>query len=248
MTTDITTLALIGVIFLLAGGVKGVVGLGLPTVSLALLTVTMDLKQAMALMLVPSFVTNLWQGMVGGHARHLLARCWPFLVLATVCVALGAVGLHHLRTVLLTALLGFAIATYALLGLSGLKLSLTPGRERWLGPLCGVANGVLTGLTGSFVVPGVLYLQALGLSRDQLVQAMGILFTLSTLSVGLALGGGRLLTVELGLMSSAGLLPALFGMWCGQKLRHRLSEQRFRQVFFIALLIVGGYLAVKGLF
>ena len=64
-------LAIVGT-FLIAGTVKGVIGLGLPTVSLALLTVALGLPEAMNLLLVPSFVTNLCQAMVGGHGRAIL--------------------------------------------------------------------------------------------------------------------------------------------------------------------------------
>ena len=60
--------------FLLAGAVKGIIGMGLPTVSLALLTIVVGLPQAMALLLVPSFVTNVWQGLSGGHGRAILRR------------------------------------------------------------------------------------------------------------------------------------------------------------------------------
>lgn len=81
---DIATLLAVAATFLVAGAVKGVIGLGLPTVSLALLTVTIGLPQAMAVLLVPSFVTNLWQAASGGNGRVLLARLWPFLVAATV--------------------------------------------------------------------------------------------------------------------------------------------------------------------
>ena len=81
---DIAVLAPVAAVFFLAGAVKGVIGLGLPTVSLALLTLALDLPTAMALLLVPSFVTNLWQGLVGGHLGPLLRRLWPFLTLAAV--------------------------------------------------------------------------------------------------------------------------------------------------------------------
>jgi hypothetical protein len=70
--------ALVAATFFIAGGVKGVIGLGLPSVSLALLTATLGLYEAMAILLVPSFVTNLWQAVVGGELRAILARTWPF--------------------------------------------------------------------------------------------------------------------------------------------------------------------------
>jgi uncharacterized membrane protein YfcA len=108
-------------------------------------------------------------------------------------------------------------------------------------------NGVLTGMTGSYVVPGVLYLQGIGLARDQLIQAMGMLFLVSTIALGLALGSNDLLNAELGLLSAAALVPALIGMALGQSLRRRLPEPLFRRVFFTALLLLGGYIIARAL-
>ena len=104
------------------------------------------------------------------------------------------------------------------------------------GPLLGTVNGILTCMTGSFVVPGVMFLQGIGLRRDALVQAMGMLFTASTLALGLALGGNELLSRELGLASAAALLPAALGMVAGQRIRRTLPEERFRLVFFFGIL------------
>jgi uncharacterized protein len=100
-----TVLVVIGT-FLLAGAVKGVIGLGLPTVSLALLTVALDLPTAMALLLMPSFVTNLWQSVTGGSAIVILSRLWPFLLMATTTVWIGVLALARLDFTLLTGLLG----------------------------------------------------------------------------------------------------------------------------------------------
>ena len=239
---DSVALAAIAGTFLLAGVAKGVVGFGLPTVSLALLTVAFGLPQAMALMLVPAFVSNVWQALAGGRPLALLGRIWPFLLMAGVTVWLGALALTRVDVQLLSALLGLLLVAYSVVSLAGLKLSLTARQEAWAGPLIGSVNGVLTGMTGSYVVPGVMFLQAIGLPRDQLVQAMGMLFLVSTLALGLALGGNDFLSLELGLASAAALVPALAGMALGQRLRQRLPERRFRQVFFVALLLLGGYI------
>lgn len=228
--------------FLLAGMVKGVIGLGLPTVSLALLTVAFDLPSAMALLLVPSFVTNLWQALAGAHTREVALRIWPFLLMATVTVWIGAAALTRVDLALLTALLGVLLVSYALLSLGGVRLAIPLRHESWAGPLIGSANGVLTGMTGSFVVPGVMFLQAIGLPRDRLIQAMGMLFTVSTLALGAALQQANFITVQHGLLSAGAVLPALAGMVLGQRLRARLSEHRFRTVFFIALLLLGAYI------
>jgi uncharacterized membrane protein YfcA len=244
---ETTTILAIAGTFLLAGAVKGVIGLGLPTVSLALLTVAFDLPSAMALLLVPSFVTNLWQAMVGGNGRAILRRLWPFLVMATVTVWIGAAALTRVNLSLLTALLGVLLLTYSLVNLAGIRVTIPVRHEAWAGPLVGSANGVLTGMTGSFVVPGVMFLQAIGLSRDMLIQAMGILFTASTLALAAALQRANLLGVENAILSVGAVFPALLGMILGQRIRTRLSEETFRKVFFVAILVLGAYIVAGAL-
>lgn len=244
MSDPLIIAAVVGT-FLLAGAVKGVVGLGLPSISMALLTATVGLTEAMALLLVPSFVTNLWQAVAGGHGRVLIARLWPFLAAATVTVWIGGLALTRVDLSLLSALLGFLLALYALLGLLRLTFALPAGAPAWVGPAFGMVNGVLTGMTGSFAVPGVPYLQAIGLPRDELIQAMGMLFALSTAALAVSLGGNGLLPANLGLLSAAGLVPALVGMVAGQSIRKRLPEERFRRAFFVALLLLGAYIVVR---
>lgn len=244
---DLLTILAIAGTFLVAGTVKGVIGLGLPTVSLALLTVAVGLPQAMALLLVPSFVTNLWQALSGGSGKAILRRLWPFLLMVTGTVWLGAIALTRVDLGLLSALLGALLVVYAATSLAGLHLTITERQEIWVGPLAGIVNGILTGMTGSFVVPGVLFLQTIGLSRDRLIQAMGMLFTASTLALAVALQENNLLTIDLGVLSAAALLPALAGMALGRRIRQDLSEQHFRRVFFIALLILGVYIVAAAL-
>ena len=239
------TLFLVAVVFLLAGLVKGVIGLGLPTVALGLLTATLGLKDAMALMLIPSFATNLWQGLAGSALAALLRRLWLLLVCVCLATWLTAGLLARSDAVALSALLGGLLCLYG--GLSLLRPQVpTPGRhEAWLSPVVGLVNGGLTGLTGSFVVPGVLYLQALGMPRDTFVQAMGVLFTVSTLALGASLAGYGLLPADLTGLSAAALAPAFAGMFVGQWLRRRLPEARFRQVFFSGIAALGVYIVAR---
>lgn len=228
--------------FLLAGAVKGIIGLGLPTVSLGLLTAAIDLTTAMALLIVPSLVTNVWQAMVGGNGQAILKRIWPFLMMATVSIWLGAAMLTRVDLSLLAGLLGVLLVIYSLSNLLGAFFTISAPSEAWTGALFGTANGVLTGMTGSFVVPGVMYLQGIGLPRDMLVQAMGMLFTVSTIALALALQNQGVLTSQLGVISAAAVIPAAIGMYAGQRLRRSLSEIRFRQIFFIAILLLGVYI------
>ena len=240
-------LIVIAATFVVAGLVKGVIGLGLPTIPLAALTMALDLPQAMALLLIPSFVTNLWQGVIGGNLMLILRRLWPFLVPAVLLVWIGGLIFAEVEHRPMTLLLGVLVAVYAALNLAGIHLTLSTAQETWAGPVLGVANGLLTGMTGSFVLPGVMFLQAIGLSRDVLVQAMGVLFSLSTLALAVALQGSGMLSTDLGLASLAGVIPALIGMVLGQQVRKRLSEALFRKLFFWALLALGLYIIANAL-
>ena len=180
-------------VFLLAGLVKGVVGLGLPTLAMALLALAMPPAQAAAaLLILPSLVTNVWQMRPWPTLAPMTRRLWPMqagVVAGTLCGAwlLGApAGAWAMQA------LGAALVVYGLWGLSGARVSQVPaGAERVLGPLVGAVTGLVTAATGVFVIPAVPYLQALGLSRDELVQAMGLSFTVSTvaLAAGLMLNG-----------------------------------------------------------
>ncbi len=225
--------------FLLAGTVKGVVGLGFPTVSLALLTLAFGLKDAMALLIVPSLLTNIWQAVVGGELGAILKRFWPLLVTTCIGVLGGAWILAGSDALGLTVLLGVLLIGYAVYGLATPAFP-SPGRhETWLSPVVGLLSGIVTGLVGIFLMPSVPYLQALGLKRDHLVQAMGVFFTVSTAALGIALGGFGLMTGDLAAWSVAGILPGILGMVIGQRIRQRLDENRFRQALLGAILVMG---------
>lgn len=242
---DPLSLFVISATFIIAGGVKGVIGLGLPTVSLGLLTATLDLPTAMALLIAPSLVTNLYQATAGGHARVILWRIWPFLLIATATVWLGAIALTRVDLDVLSALLGLLLVAYGGLSLAGVRLRIPARSEGWMGLVFGTANGILTGMTGSFAVPGVMYLQGIGLSRDILVQSMGMLFTASTVALALALGTNALLSTELVIASLLAIVPSLIGMWAGQNLRRRLSETQFRGALSIGIVLLGIYILIS---
>ena len=230
--------------FLIAGLAKGIIGLGLPTISLALLTIATNLPTSMALLLVPSLVTNIWQATVGGKFWEILIRLWPLFLTATFTVWFGVMALSSVDFTLLSALLGALLMTYAVINLSGFRFNLKTRHEWWVGSLVGSVNGILTGMTGSFVVPGVFYLQSIGFKRDMLIQSMGILFTTSTLALFFSLQINEFLTSKLVVWSSISLVPSIIGVLIGQKIRQWLSEKTFRNVFFFSLLVIGTYIIV----
>lgn len=245
-TLGLTLSLLVITTFLLAGTVKGVIGLGLPTVAMGLLGLAMAPAQAAALLIVPATLTNLWQLAFGGHLQGLIKRLWPMLLMIFLGTGIGTLWLGMSSGHWVVRGLGAALLLYALSGLFLPTLHVKSAHESWLGPLSGLITGVITSATGVFVIPAVPYLQALGLSRDELVQALGLSFTVSTLALaaGLlwhdALGGGELSA------SLLALIPAMLGMWLGQWLRQRISAVLFKRVFFIGLGALGAHLLISG--
>jgi uncharacterized protein len=246
MWTPETVIA-VALIFSLAGFVKGVAGLGLPTIAIALMAVFIGLKEGIALMVVPTIATNLWQALAGGQFMALVRRFWSLLLAAAVGSWIGAGILARGDAMLLAALLGVLLCIYAAFGLAKPPLP-PPGRaEPWLSPLVGLTGGVIGGMTGSYSVPGVIYLQMLGLPRNALVQSLGITFFVFTMALGTSLTQHGIMSSEIGTLSLAATVPALGGMALGQMVRHRMSEEMFRPVFFAVLLVLGIWLVARPL-
>jgi len=234
---------LIGGVFVLGGFVKGAIGLGLPTITMGLLSIAMPPAQAAALLVMPSLITNLWQ--IGGPGFvALLKRLAPMLVGVCAGVAIGAGWLSGGGWASFG--LGLALVVYAGLGLLHRRLHVRPAFEPWLGPLVGVATGLVTAATGVFVIPAVPYLQALGLEKDELVRALGLSFLVATIALGASLGADGALQGAALIGSAIVVVPALLGMGAGQWLRGRVKPETFKTIFFTGLLLLGVYLAVRG--
>lgn len=231
--------------FLMAGLVKGVSGMGLPTLAMGVLGALLSPLAAASLLIVPSFVTNIWQLLAGPSFGALARRLWPMMLGVVLGTLIGASLLAGGDSVLTTSLLGGALVVYALFTLFVRQLRVSPGAEKPLGPAVGATTGLIAGGTGVFVIPAVPYLQALGLEKEDLVQALGLSFTVSTvaLAAGLAMRGAWQVG-DLGL-SVLATAPALAGMWLGQRLRAKISPQLFRKGFLICLLLLGAEMLTR---
>lgn len=235
------TLIFIGAVFALAGLVKGVIGLGLPTISMGLLAIVMPSIEAAAILILPSFITNAWQMLAGPALGTIIRRLWPTMI--AVCLGTWAgIGLMTGASSRYgTALLGIALAIYAITGLVELRFSTPKSMETVLGPLIGGTTGVITAATGVFVIPAVPYLQAIGLKKEELVQALGLSFTVSTLALAVNVAAEGGINVSVAGTTVAALALACAGMWVGQIIRLRLSPVAFRRWFFSGLLLLGLY-------
>ena len=245
---DAEHILLIAAVFLVAGLVKGVIGLGLPTVAIGLLGLAMPPAQAAAILVFPSLLTNVWQAFAGPYLWTLLRRLGPMLLAIPFGAWAGAGVLTAEASSRASMGLGAALALYGILGLSAVKLAVPRRAETFLGVPVGLATGFMAGATGIFVIPSVPYVQALEMERDELLQALGLTFMVSTLALAGALLHGNAFTGALAGQSVLALAPAFAGMWLGQQVRARVSPAVFRRCFFVGALAVGAHLLLRGFF
>jgi uncharacterized membrane protein YfcA len=242
IASQVLTIALI---FVLAGLVKGVSGMGLPTVAMGLLGLVMAPAQAAAFLVIPSLITNVWQFLLGQHRLVLVRRTWPMLVAICLTTWAGVGLMTGQGSGRAATWLGVALIAYAAIGFAKIRLSVPEKYEAWLSPAVGAATGLVTGATGVFVIPAVPYLQALGFDKDDLIQVLGLSFTTSTLALAAGLASRAAFQVtDIG-TSALCVVPALVGMAIGQFVRARVDPATFRLVFLVGLLVLGGDLIAR---
>jgi uncharacterized membrane protein YfcA len=228
--------------FLLAGFIKGVIGLGLPTVSMGLLAVMMPPSQALAIVVVPAIVTNIWQTFVGGYLRDIVLRLWPLMLGTAIGIWLNGGMLTGPYARYGAVVLGILLMIYAAIGLGKFRFSVARPNEKWVGGIVGLITGAISAATGVQVVPSMPFMQAIGMEKDELIQALGVYFTVATLGLAFNLTSAGLFSAATALPGAIAMAASFAGMFIGQAVRTRMEPDSFRRWFLIAMIFLGIYL------
>lgn len=242
---DPTALALAVAGLIGAGIVKGATGLGYATCALPFLVPAVGLQTAVAAILAPAIATNVGVALGAGHLRETWHRFRTFYLATVPGIGVGIVVLSHLDQALATRSLGIIILLYAALTLGQPALTLQPRTARWLMVPSGIATGMITGLTGSQVMPLLPYMMALGLAPDRLVQAINLSVLICSSTLALLLLGTGTVPLILALASLAAVPLALAGVWLGTRLRRHIAPATFRRLMLMVLLGMGLALALR---
>ena len=215
---------------------------------MGLLAVTMAPSQALAIVIVPAVVTNIWQTFVGAYLRDIIRRLWPLLVGTVIGIWLNRGSLTGPYAHYVPIALGTILVLYAVMGLSQVKLTIDHRNEKWIGGVVGLITGVISAATGVQVIPSMPYLQAIGMEKDELVQALGVFFTAATLVLSVNLTASGLLSASTALPGAIAMACSFAGMFIGQALRTRMPAEAFRRWFLIAMIVLGVYLAAAAIY
>jgi uncharacterized protein len=239
---------LIAAVFLLAGFIKGVLGLGLPTVAMGLLAVTMQPSRALAIVIVPAVITNIWQTFGGPYLRDIIRRLWPLMVGTVVGIWLNAGMLTGPSARYGSIVLGALLVIYAVVSLNKFSFTVARRDEKWIGGIVGVTTGLVSAATGVQVIPSMPFMQAIGLEKDELVQALGVFFTVATLALAFNLTSAGLVGAATALPGAVAMAASFAGMFIGQAVRSRMQPDVFRRWFLIGMICLGLYLAGAAVF
>src|SRR5471032_534293 len=198
---------------------------------------------ALAIVIVPAIITNIWQTFVGPYLRDIIRRLWTLMVGTVFGIWLNRDMLTGPYARYGAVVLGILLVIYAIIGLSKFSFTVARRDEKWIGGIVGVLTGMVSAATGVQVIPSMPFMQAIGMEKDELVQALGVFFTVATLGLAFNLTSAGLLTAATALPGAVAMAASFAGMFIGQAVRSRLEPEAFRRWFLIAMILLGIYLA-----
>lgn len=244
---DILTIKLF-LIFLCAGLIKGVSGMGLPTFSMALLTLIMPIGQAASLMIFPSLITNFVQ-CFGKHFFSLCKHLWPFWLTLLLGAVYSPLPDVFSSTSYAKVFLGITLTVYGAWSLNHSQLPDMRAFRLKLGIICGTLSGFFTASTGIFVIPLVPFLQSLHYSKNELVQALGISFSVATVGLMFRIEG-QVPSIEsiLNIQNLISITGAFFGLIAGSIVRKCVNQILFKKILNIIFISLGVLISTKEIF
>jgi len=235
------------VVFLAGGIVKGVISLGLPLIALPLLTLIVDIKSAITLLMVPMILSNVLQAVEGGGTLPLVRRFTPLLIALVAGTMIGTALFAALDTHVLQLTIGPLAIVFATVSYLYPNFAVPSHSERWLGPTIGFLSGIIGGMTTFFGPVLAGYVVGLQLGRDVFVKSIAIVYVLA--ATFLTIGGitHGYATPTLLTLSCLGLIPVFLGMRVGRLIRHRCDPELFRKLVLGAVWLTGANMIRLGL-
>lgn len=234
--------------FLVAGTIKGLVGIGLPTASIALMTLFLPPRMAIALILIPMIGSNFWQMIRGGDVRLLARRYGTFAVVLAVTVTVTALAARDVPDRFLTGALGAVILLFVAASWRGWVPALRPGWDRAAQIGFGAAAGAIGGLTSAWAAPLTIYLSTRRVQKDEFVAASGFLIVCGSVPLTMAYAWMGLLDTSAAGLSAALLIPTILGFSIGEAWRRKMSGTAFRQAVLIVFAVLGLNLLRRSIF
>jgi len=246
---DAPTLALISVAIFLGGMVKGVSGIGLPIVTIAIVTNVVSAPVALAIVVCPILVTNLWQA---SRADNFFAPVRTFAPMIICFIGAMVITAHFVVNLDPDALFGVLGVCVSLFTLSSLirppAHPLSPATRRWAAPLAGTLGGILGGVSTIWGPPMMMYLMMLNLTKDTWVRVVGLIWFFGAVPLTLSYLANGILNEQTLPLSLYACFPGMIGIIVGEKIRQYIDQATFRKVLLLSLFAIGLNLIRRAIF
>ena len=234
-------------IFFLGGIVKGTIGVGLPTVTLVLLSFVFDIKHSISIILIPVIITNLIQLLDGKNLKSIFSQTKYFLFSSILFILPGFYLLRILNSKIILIILELLLISNSLL-ISLNKIIKFKNHNHFFTQFCiGSLTGITTGITSIYTMPFIFLIQSLDFTKDKLIQFMGLTFFLYSLSQLILFSSYGMIDEKVLFFSSIACIPICFGLYAGKYLRKIISEKLFKILFNYMLLGMGLIILIKNL-
>lgn len=230
----------------LAGVIKGGVGFGLPMVAITLLTVILPLELAAAIIIIPIVVSNLWLSIQGGRIFEMVRRFWPVMLSLGVGVFAGGMILVEADTGFLFIVLGSMVLLFSALELGNFKFPAPEKVSLGWGISAGIVGGITAGISTIWGPIMLIYLSMQQMAKDEFVSAVAVVWFVGSLFLVAAFGSYDVLSIETGALSAVATLPVITGVFLGRAIRNRISQERFRKIVSVCLMLVAVNLLRRG--
>lgn len=226
-------------VFLLAGSIKGTVGIGLPTAAIGILTQFTDARLAISLVVFPMLVSNAWQVYREGKIMQTLRNYWRFALALMLLIAAMSFVTARIDERMLVLILGIVILLFSLANLIRMPPRLPQRFDALAQWFAGTLAGVLGGITAIWAPPTIIYLMAKRVDKNEFVRASGLLIFLGSIPLCIGFWHAGLLGGDTALLSLAMIVPTLAGFSLGELIRRRLRAERFRKLVLLIFLVIG---------
>ena len=233
--------------FILAGMVKGLLGVGLPLIAVPLLATVFDLPSAITLMVVPVMASNLVQAWHGRAHILMVRRLWLLVATMVPCTIISAQFLATIDVSTGSVVIGAIVILFSITQLIQIRLTINPRHETILTAAVGSLAGFLNGMSN---IPGpviVMYLVALRLDKDTFVGTVAALFLVASSTLYLTMAVTGMFSLDNTSASFISSIPVMAGVFLGIVLRKRINETTFKRILNIGLVVLGLHLINKGL-
>ena len=236
---DINFILIIFLIFALAGLIKGVIGVGLPTVSLALLSFILDIKESIAIVLIPIILTNFYQMIDGKYLKDIIKDTKYFLLFSIISIIPGFLLLVYFNSKIILGILSLLLILNSIISLSKNTIKIKKPKNKLNQIWIGILTGFSTGVCSIYTMPLVLMLQSLSYTKDKIIQFMGITFFLFSSIQIILFYSQAMINTKILTYSIFSIIPIFAGLVIGNLIRKRISETVFKNLFNLMLLIMG---------